>query len=96
MIVDLDDCYVTGDRNLYQGENINLSCHTVGVPYPAVTWFFKGEPIAKNSRISMLRNRLKIFNATTNDDGEYSCVASNQVGKVWHLIHIRVKGLYIM
>ncbi|XP_028413458.1 titin-like isoform X2 [Dendronephthya gigantea] len=89
----LDDCYVTGDRNLHQGENISLSCHTDGVPYPAVTWYFKGEPIAQNSRILIKGNHLKIFNASINDDGDYSCVASNQVGKVSQLIHIRVKGI---
>ena len=93
MNLDLDDSNLTGDRNIYEGQNISLTCHGNGNPFPQYTWYFNGQQLSKiNSRRTIQANRLDISNATTGEGGEYKCVASNRVGRVEKRIHVIVRG----
>ncbi len=92
MIPDLDDCYVTGDQHIYEGQNISLTCHGNGDPYPIFTWYLDGQQLNISYRIRIQRNLLNILNATTNDRGKYVCVVSNQAGQVSHGIDVTVRG----
>jgi hypothetical protein len=91
--IDLDDCYVTGDQEIYRGQHISLTCHGNGVPYPTFIWYLGGQQLKTNSRIRIQGNQLNIFNATLNDGGQYKCGAFNQIGKVWDGVNVTVKGL---
>ena len=92
MNLDLDDSNVTGDRNIYEGQNISLICHGNGNPFPQYTWYFNSQQLKINSRITIQANRFDVFNATTSEAGEYKCVASNRIGKVERRIHVIVIG----
>ena len=92
MNLDLDDTNVTGDRNIYEGQNISLTCHGNGNPFPQYTWYFNGQHLEINSQITIQANRSGIFNATTTEGGEYKCVASNRIGRVEKRIHVIVRG----
>ena len=89
---DLDDGNVTGDWDIYEGQNISLICHGSGNPYPKYTWYLDGQEIKINPRTTMQENHLRIFNATTGEGGQYKCLASNTVGKVENRILVIVRG----
>ena len=92
--LDLENCTVSGNQVIYRGQNISLTCHGNGHPYPLFTWFFQGEKLISNSRIRLKGNQLHIFNATINDGWEFRCVAFNQYHNVSCGQHITVIGLY--
>ena len=91
---DLDGCYVTGKKDIYRGENITLTCHGNGHPYPQFTWYFQGQQLKTNSRVRIQEHTLDIFNATMNFDGWYTCVPFNEVRNVSCGIVVKVEGLY--
>ncbi|CAB4035380.1 neural cell adhesion molecule L1 isoform X1, partial [Paramuricea clavata] len=91
MILDLDGCYITGDQKIYEGQNISLTCDANGYPYPTFTWYLQGQQLRTSSRIRIQGSQLNIFNATSYDDGEYKCVASNQAGQVSHGVDVAVR-----
>ena len=95
IILDLNDCHVTGDQNPYRGENISLNCRGDGNPYPAITWHFNGQPLKQNSRVLLQENQLNIFNATMYDNGKYTCVAYNHAGSVGHSVFVVIKGKFV-
>ena len=92
--LDLEDCYVEGNQEIYRGQNISLTCHGNGHPYPLLTWSLHGEQLKTNSRIRTQGNKLDIFNATINDGGQYKCVVYNEVGNVSCGVVVKVIGLY--
>ncbi|XP_028394142.1 uncharacterized protein LOC114518358 [Dendronephthya gigantea] len=89
----LNAFHVTGDKNPYRGENISLSCQGDGNPYPSFTWYFNDQPLEQNSRILLEKSKLNIFNATMNDNGEYTCVANNSAGSVRRTLVVAVKDI---
>ena len=91
---DLSNSSVTGDQDIYRGENISLTCHANGHPHPQFTWYFQGQQLRTNSRIRIRGNKVDIFNATINDDGEYICTASSLAGHVSKGHAVTVRGLY--
>lgn len=70
------------------GESIELLCQASGVPKPTITWRRSGKefPSDETSSVVTIYNEpgssLVLINTTTSDDqGIYSCVASNGVGQ---------------
>ena len=92
VISDLDDCYVTGEQHVYEGQNISLTCNGSGNPYPTFAWNLDGHQLKMSSRITLQGNQLNVFNATTNDGGKYACVAFNRVGQVSHAVDVTIEG----
>ena len=90
---DLDECYVEGNQEIYRGQNISLTCHGSGHPYPIFTWSLHGKPLKTNSQIRIQGNKLDIFNATMNHGGQYICFVSNEVGSIQSGIVVKVTGL---
>ncbi|KAL3997510.1 Immunoglobulin I-set domain family protein [Acanthocheilonema viteae] len=74
--------------NVSVGEIAILEGKVKGQPTPEIKWF-SGENIVKENANIKLENlpdgtqRLIVKKATTEDAGEYRCVASNQYGDVW-------------
>jgi hypothetical protein len=80
------------------GNNVFLTCEVAGVPLPVVEWIFaspSGKQIVyptDDDRIStlvrggpnahVLTSWLQIQSLQRNDQGKYTCVASNSLGKV--------------
>ncbi|CAI9722028.1 contactincontactin-like [Octopus vulgaris] len=67
------------------GGNITLLCEAEGAPQPNITWKQNGKEIMNDltaSRIQQLPNGyLRIQKLNTNDQGIYSCTASNKFGQ---------------
>ncbi|KAJ6661403.1 hypothetical protein lerEdw1_015032 [Lerista edwardsae] len=80
------------------GETVILKCKVCGRPKASVTW--KGpdhNTLSSDSHYSISYSdlgeaSLKIFGATTEDDGIYTCIAANDMGSVSSSASLRVLG----
>ena len=91
---DLEQCYVQGNQEIYRGQNISLTCHGDGYPYPQFKWYVQGGQLMMSSQIEIQGNKLDIFNATMDHGGKYKCVVYNEVGSVTCGDVVNVTGLY--
>ncbi|KAH0568603.1 neuroglian-like [Cotesia glomerata] len=77
--------YVTNQNKVaYRGKTAELFCIFSGTPLPEVTWSKDGEAIKTSDRVSY-RNygkSLRMKNIDFNDEGVYTCEASNGVGRI--------------
>ncbi|CAF1309777.1 unnamed protein product [Adineta steineri] len=90
------------------GSNVFLTCEVAGVPLPVVEWVYKsstGKQIVyptDDDRIStlvrggpnahVLTSWLQIQSLQPNDQGTYTCVASNSLGKTEKSCTVSVEG----
>ena len=67
-----------------EGQNVTLTCNAIGKPSQSISWTKYGSVISTSgdSRISFGagNKELTITNVSRADDGEYRCVASNDLG----------------
>uniref|UniRef100_A0A0N5AQN4 non-specific serine/threonine protein kinase n=1 Tax=Syphacia muris TaxID=451379 RepID=A0A0N5AQN4_9BILA len=66
-----------------EGENAEFSCQVIGDPEPEVKWLFNGEQIVDSRFKTTYVNGhalLLISDSRVEDEGEYSCLASNTAG----------------
>ncbi|KAH7936604.1 hypothetical protein HPB49_001639 [Dermacentor silvarum] len=71
------------DVVLKRGERLELHCKAVGHPAPEIRWLKEGTELKRPSenRAQVLQNgTLVISNATSEDSGKFSCLASNGIG----------------
>ena len=65
----------------YSKENTTITlpkCHVTGSPTPEVEWSKVGGSLSPQAVVE--DGKLKLFNVTKQDEGEYECVARNTVG----------------
>ncbi|CAM1309784.1 Uncharacterised protein at_DN2487 [Pycnogonum litorale] len=83
------------------GRSIELECSSVGVPPPRITWSLAEQDIIPDQlriRIdeatvgNMVNSKLIVNGVKSFDGGQYSCIASNKAGKVFHSGNIYVYG----
>ncbi|NXL89730.1 HMCN1 protein, partial [Alectura lathami] len=62
---------------------ISLTCEVTGFPPPDLSWLKNGKPISLNANTFIVpgARTLQIPRAKLSDDGEYTCIASNQAGE---------------
>lgn len=77
---------VCSDRDAQEGKMTRFDCRVTGRPYPDVTWYINGKPVADDSTHKILVNEsgnhaLMITNVGRNDNGVISCVARNKSGE---------------
>lgn len=88
------------NSNVESGQPITLQCTYVGSPTIAVTWQKNGRDISQSERCSITTTEksclLEIFNATQEDDGEYTCIVANEAGKDTCSALLSVLGLYLL
>uniref|UniRef100_A0A2A4IV77 Uncharacterized protein n=1 Tax=Heliothis virescens TaxID=7102 RepID=A0A2A4IV77_HELVI len=69
----------------YDGDAVEFECHVTGNPEPDIRWFHYNELIRDcedfESTFDDGAARLKIKQVTAEDEGTYSCEASNNLGK---------------
>lgn len=71
-----------------------LTCRVFGAPKPEVKWVRAGRELT-GGRYTVLDNGdLEIQDVQFNDEGEYTCYASNKFGNVEASGSLRVKGIY--
>ncbi|XP_061717385.1 hemicentin-2-like [Cydia pomonella] len=74
------------------GEPVTLTCPADGEPAPTITWKLNGVPIPSNAKYSIFADGTLRFLATSSDEGEYECEASNPRGvdSIKYKLHIYV------
>lgn len=88
------------NKNMVQGDKLELKCEVTGHPTPTVTWYKDGAPLNDTDRISFLEykgtktGQLRIFHLDYEDDGNYSCLAENEIApfNATAYMKLRVKG----
>ncbi|GFY58933.1 fibroblast growth factor receptor-like 1, partial [Trichonephila inaurata madagascariensis] len=83
--------YVTEDKSpIFKplGATFMLQCVATGYPKPEIMWYKDGTPISNQFRLG--RWALKFTKTISTDAGNYTCVASNQLGKVSHSFVLEV------
>lgn len=87
-----------------EGRNISLLCKITAVPEAAISWWFQGQILQNDTIIAPnlhlyyyieegvdeKRSELFIFNANSDDNGTFACVAENSAGRSQANYTIRV------
>lgn len=75
------------------GDRVRLKCITDGNSYPNITWLKNGAPIER-SDIVFKNNRgtIVLDDLSTNDGGNYTCIACNPEGCINHITQLVVGG----
>lgn len=85
---------------IIEGRDVKLMCIVLlGNPTPKITWYRMGEPIhlqmSDEGQISDDGNgNLILRRVRVDDEGEYTCVASNAGGNATHITRLDVQGLF--
>ena len=80
------------------GEMMSLHCITSGSPAPVIRWLKEGIQINTDdsSRYILYENgTLTIDSLRLQDEGNYTCIASNTIGADSDVISIAVEGKYL-
>ncbi|MCJ8746095.1 hypothetical protein PDJAM_G00137840 [Pangasius djambal] len=71
-----------------EGGDVSLSCTAEGNPEPEVTWSFQSKTTVTERR----QTTLTISEASLDDDGVYTCTATNDLGRDTRTVSLRVEG----
>lgn len=74
------------DRDVTEGKMTRFESRVTGRPYPEVTWYINGYPVANDATHKILvnesgNNALMITNVNRSDSGIVTCVARNKAGE---------------
>ncbi|XP_050683338.1 uncharacterized protein LOC126978524 isoform X2 [Leptidea sinapis] len=73
------------DLLAYDGDAVEFECQVSGDPEPDITWFHYNKSLAKcvdfESSYELGTARLRITHVTAEDEGSYTCEATNTLGK---------------
>ncbi|XP_063600047.1 hemicentin-1-like [Penaeus indicus] len=72
---------VVGDVNAVAGEDVELFCPVHATPAPSVLWM-RDSGIIQHSFTATDPRRLTLQNVTKEDDGRYTCLATNEAGTI--------------
>ena len=88
---------VGGNLTLLEGKDIVFRCPVVGSPKPVVKWYFKDQLIVPSdtTRIDPKKGTLKLIEITEEEDGLYSCVATNLAGQDKEISFVLTVGKYV-
>lgn len=69
---------------MVEGEPATLVCELKGEPRPDIEWFIDGEKVKESKRVQLefdgKRSSLTFKTSELDDEGEYKCVARNELG----------------
>ncbi|KAJ7987256.1 hypothetical protein DPEC_G00336850 [Dallia pectoralis] len=74
------------------GNPLALACVARGNPPPVVTWAKDGTPVGREGRAELRSGTLSFEAVSTEDEGDYRCIASNTEGNVSHVTQLDIKG----
>lgn len=83
--------------NAKVGEVKRLRCGVTGQPPPAITWSKDGKPLQLSERVRNLSSNrtIKIKQVRLGDQGNYTCIAENALGKLNLTLNLHVRqGTY--
>ena len=79
--------------SLSYGVTIECSADTRSGEKATITWYKDGKPMASSPRYykDVVTNYLHIFSVLVDDDGLYTCEASNDAGKIHASMYLTVR-----
>lgn len=86
------------DVRCCDGDSVTLECHVEALPEPSVIWERDGKILNSNDfRTNYFEDRatLHINHVFPEDEGEYTCVAINNIGKAYSSACIIVDGMCV-
>lgn len=73
-------------KEITEGETVKLVCKVKGKPEPEIEWFKDDEPVETDQRIKVdygeQESTLTIKDAVLDDEADYKCVVTNDLGSV--------------
>ncbi|CAH1270966.1 HMCN1 [Branchiostoma lanceolatum] len=77
------------------GYNVTLPCESVGSPTPTMKWTHNGQAVnlLSDGNYKQLDNGLFIQNIGLEQEGSYTCIAENALGKMQATLIVTVTGL---
>ena len=82
------------DKSARSQQDVQFRCHVSGYPEPSIMWLHNGSPITQKkdsitrykttsfvSSTSLISASLTIKDVRKSDEGEYTCMAQNDMGK---------------
>lgn len=80
------------------GANVTFTSIVKGTPPFSVSWFKGSSELVPGDRCNVSLEdsvaELELFDVNTSQSGEYTCIVSNEVGKVSCTTRLHVKGLF--
>lgn len=84
------------DVRCCDGDSVTLQCHVEALPEPSVVWEKDGKVLVNTSDIQIRyvddRATLQIRRVFPEDEGEYTCVAINNIGRAFTSACVIVDG----
>ncbi|KAJ7336589.1 Fibroblast growth factor receptor 4 [Desmophyllum pertusum] len=79
--------------NAEVGELKRLRCGVTGLPPPTITWIKDDKPLQLSERVRNLNNNktIKIKQVRLGDQGNYTCIAENPLGKLSLTLELNVR-----
>lgn len=78
---------------------LSMRCPLMGDPQPAIAWYRYGQPLELDMetpvsmvRVKVRKRRLEFSRLLLEDAGNYSCMATNEVGTLNATITLQVLG----
>lgn len=71
------------------GNRVSMVCEVSGIPAPQVTWERDGVEVQRGGKL------YTVDSTTQGDNGNYSCVARNNVGEVKATSQLKILGNYV-
>lgn len=86
--------YTSPNIETIEGRDVKLTCIVLlGNPTPKITWFKMGEQVKTGDRITDdASGNLLLRKVKVEDEGEYTCVASNPGGNATHATKLDIQG----
>ncbi|CAI9716214.1 titin-like [Octopus vulgaris] len=83
------------DTRVHKGRNVCFECTTLGDPQPEIKWYFKGKEIKSSDHYKIesdgKKHSLFVYDVHPDDEGEYTCKASNPKGELTTSAKLTVK-----
>ncbi|KAF1386942.1 hypothetical protein PFLUV_G00100080 [Perca fluviatilis] len=87
----------SSSKMVLRGQVLEMECIAEGLPTPAISWTKNsGDLPADRTSYLHYQKTLRIVNVSESDAGDYRCTARNELGSVYHTIHVMVKGVSVM
>lgn len=85
-----------GQLKVLVDSNYTLECVSDGHPLPSIRWFKNDVELRSSSKLSITSSgnvcRMEIRNIEFDDDGKYTCEASNAIGRASTFARLQVVG----
>lgn len=79
---------------IIEGKDLLLRCPVEGSPLPSTSWLFNGRPVVISDTVQVdeVMGNLKIIEMTPEDEGMYTCVATNIAGETREISYSTIVG----